>query len=70
MQAQDYAGAARIARASPGTLIRNQQTIDMFKNLPSTGGPAPMLIYFQGLMETPGAKLNELESVELCRPIL
>lgn len=46
----DYAGAANIARDAPGTLLRNQDTINVFKNLPQTGGPAPILIYFNALL--------------------
>jgi clathrin heavy chain len=50
LAASDYAGAAAIARDAPGTLLRNQETINKFKNLPSTGGPAPILIYFNALL--------------------
>lgn len=31
----DYAGAARAARDAPGTLLRNQDTINKFKSLPA-----------------------------------
>jgi clathrin heavy chain len=31
----DYAGAARVARDAPGTLLRNQETINKFKTLQS-----------------------------------
>ena len=65
----DYAGAARAARDAPGTLLRNQDTINKFKSLPAPQqGPHPSLIYFSTLLET--TKLNEIESVELCRPVL
>lgn len=50
LAASDYAGAATVARDAPGTLLRNQETINKFKNLPSTGGPAPILIYFNALL--------------------
>jgi len=50
LAASDYAGAAAVARDAPGTLLRNQETINKFKNLPSTGGPAPILIYFNALL--------------------
>jgi clathrin heavy chain len=66
--AADYAGAATIARDAPGTLLRNQDTINIFKNLPQTGGPAPILIYFNALLQT--TKLNAIESVELARPVI
>jgi len=68
LAASDYAGAAAIARDAPGTLLRNQETINKFKNLPSTGGPAPILIYFNALLQT--TKLNAIESVELARPVI
>lgn len=68
LAASDYAGAAAIARDAPGTLLRNQETINKFKNLPSTGGPAPILIYFNALLQT--TTLNAIESVELARPVI
>ena len=53
----DYAGAAKIAAGAPGTLLRNQETINKFKNLqPQSGQPQPILIYFQTLLEK--GKLN------------
>jgi clathrin heavy chain len=36
--------------------------------LQSTGGPQPILVYFSTLLET--TKLNEIESIELARPVL
>jgi clathrin heavy chain len=55
----DYAGAARIASKSPGNLIRNQDTINKFKQLPQVPGqPQALLIYFQTLLEK--GKLNKL----------
>lgn len=48
----DYANAAKIASMSPGTLLRNPETIQKFKNLPQVPGqPQPLLIYFQKLLE-------------------
>ena len=64
----DYAGAATVARDAPGTLLRNQETINKFKNLPSTGGPAPLLIYFNALLQT--TQLNAIESIELAKPVI
>lgn len=47
----DYANAAKIASMSPGTLLRNQETIQKFKGLPQTPGqPQPLLLYFQKLL--------------------
>jgi clathrin heavy chain len=65
----DYAGAARAARESPGTLLRNQDTINKFKSLPQPpNGPHPSLIYFSTLLET--SKLNEIESLVFIPPVL
>jgi len=64
----DYAGAANIAKDAPGTLLRNQETIAKFKSLPTTGGPPPILIYFNALLQS--TKLNSIESVELARPVI
>lgn len=47
----DYAGAATVAKDAPGTLLRNQETINKFRNLPQApGAPAPILIYFNALL--------------------
>ena len=48
----NYQGAAKIASQAPGTLLRNPDTINKFKNLQSQPGqPQPILIYFQTLLE-------------------
>jgi len=64
----DYAGAARVAKDAPGTLLRNQETINKLKSIPATGGPQPIIVYFSTLLET--TKLNEIETIELARPVL
>jgi clathrin heavy chain len=64
----DYAGAAKVASTAPGELLRNQETINKFKSLPTTGGPLPIMVYFSTLLQS--TKLNALESVELARPVL
>jgi clathrin heavy chain len=65
----DYANAAKIASMSPGTLLRNSETIQKFKNLPQIPGqPQPLLLYFQKLLEK--GKLTKLETMELCTPVL
>ena len=64
----DYVGAAKVAKDAPGTLLRNADTINRLKTMPSTGGPQPIMVYFSTLLET--TKLNEIESVELARPVL
>lgn len=35
---------------------------------PAGGGPQPVLVYFITLLEM--VKLNEIETMELCRPVL
>jgi len=65
----DYQNAAKIASMSPGTLLRNEQTIQKFKSLPQMPGqPQALLIYFQKLLER--GKLNKLETLELCGPVV
>lgn len=64
----DYAGSARIAASAPGDLLRNQETINKFKSMPSTGGPLPIMVYFSTLLQT--TTLNALESVELAKPVI
>lgn len=68
LAAQDYAGAASVARDAPPHLLRNMETINKFKTLPSTGGPAPLLIYFNSLLQS--TKLNAVESIELAKPVI
>ena len=70
MLTNDIQGAARVARDAPGTLIRNNDTIQKFKALPAPpGGQQPIMVYFSTLLES-GTTLNEIESVELVRPVL
>lgn len=65
----DYAGAASVAKDAPGTLLRNQDTINRLKTLPQASGqPAPILIYFNTLLQS--TKLNAQESIELARPVI
>jgi len=69
MMSGDYAGAANVAKDAPGTLLRNQDTINKFKALPqAAGGPAPILVYFNTLLQS--TKLNAQESIELARPVI
>jgi len=65
----DYKGAASVAASAPGTVLRNNETINKFKALPPQQGQVqPILVYFSTLLEK--GKLNALESVELARPVL
>jgi clathrin heavy chain len=65
----NFQEAARVAANSPGTTLRNLATIQKLQriqNLP--GAPSPLLQYFSALLDS--VKLNEIESVELCRIVL
>ena len=71
LASSDYAGAARVAKDAPGVLLRNADTINKFKALPPAPGATqqPIMLYFSTLLEG-GATLNEIESIELARPVL
>ncbi|KAA8492928.1 Clathrin heavy chain 1 [Porphyridium purpureum] len=61
--------AALVASQSPGTSVRNKQTIELFKALPQEEGQPPaLLVYFQVLLER--GKLNKLESIELAQQVI
>ncbi|KAI5123544.1 hypothetical protein M0805_006703 [Coniferiporia weirii] len=61
--------AAKIAANSPRGILRTAQTIDAFKTAPTPhGGLSPILQYFGILLEK--GELNQLESLELARPVL
>lgn len=65
----DYKGAATIAAQSPGDTLRSAATIQRFQALPAVPNqPSPLLTYFGVLLEK--GKLNKIESLELCRPVL
>lgn len=50
-------------------ILRTAQTIEAFKNAPAPpGGLSPILQYFGILLEK--GELNQLESLELARPVL
>jgi len=61
--------AARAARDAPNDLLRNVDTINLFKNAPTNPGQqAPILVYYQILMEK--GKLNAIESMEIVKPLV
>lgn len=69
LAAGNVEGAAKLAAHSPGTVLRNQSTIERFKAMPAaTGQQPPVLKYFSTLMEM--GRLNKEESVELAKPAL
>ena len=67
--AGDYEEATRVVIGSPGTVLRNKETIDKFRNLPKvSAGPHPVLKYFTNLLEA--GKLNDVETKEICSLVL
>ena len=64
----DYAGAAEVAKNSPGELLRNMETNNRLKSLPQTGQAAPILIYFNTLLKL--TQLNKVESLELAKIVI
>lgn len=68
-QQGNFKDAAKVAAESPGGALRNVQTIQKFQALPAQPNqPSPLLQYFGILLEK--GKLNKVESLELCRPVL
>lgn len=67
--AGQYDDAAKLVAKSPGTVLRNRETIEKFKSLPKPEtGPHPILKYFFILMEN--TKLNDIETKEICNMVL
>eukprot|EP00299_Pterocystis_sp_00344_P020124 c9905_g1_i1.p1 GENE.c9905_g1_i1~~c9905_g1_i1.p1 ORF type:complete len:1692 (-),score=393.52 c9905_g1_i1:99-5132(-) len=65
----NYQGAAVLAAQSPQGVLRTNETLQRFKQLPQTPpNPPPLLQYFHAVMET--VKLNKLESLELARIVV
>jgi clathrin heavy chain len=65
----DYKGAATVAAQCKSGMLRTPATIQQFKSVQGPPGqPSPILAYFSTLLEY--GKLNALESVELCRPVV
>ncbi|KAH8116430.1 clathrin heavy chain [Phellopilus nigrolimitatus] len=68
-QSGQFNEAAKIAANSPRGILRTAQTIEAFKTAPAPpGGLSPILQYFGILLEK--GELNQLESLELARPVL
>lgn len=67
--AGNYEEATNVVIGSPGSVLRNKETIDKFRGLPKDqSGPHPVLKYFTRLLEA--GKLNEIESREICTLVL
>lgn len=69
MSNSQYKEAARVVANSPGNVLRNQQTIAKFKQLPKQEGkPFPLIQYFYVLLEN--TKLSDFETKEICEVVL
>lgn len=67
LQQGDYANAAKVAASSEQ--LRTPQTIQKLKNIQAApGGISPILQYFSTLLDK--GKLNQIETIELARPVL
>ncbi|MES1909742.1 MAG: hypothetical protein MHM6MM_002439 [Cercozoa sp. M6MM] len=67
----DYNGAARLAANAPQGVLRTIDTIRRFQQAPvQPGQPSVLLSYFAMLLQKPGTKLNQVESIEFVRTIL
>ncbi|KAH0790140.1 putative clathrin heavy chain [Histomonas meleagridis] len=64
----NYVEAAHCAANSPGGSLRNMQTIQKLLSIQTMGGAPPLLQYFNELLNI--TKLNEVESIELCRIVV
>jgi clathrin heavy chain len=65
----DYKGAALVVAQCKSGVLRTPETIQQFKSVQAQPGQSsPILHYFSTLLEY--TKLNALESVELCRPVV
>ena len=62
----DVAGAAKLAAESPQ--LRTLETVQRFQQIPGPRGREPVFMYFHALLEK--GKLNQMESMELARPVL
>lgn len=69
LAAQQYQEAAKVAANSPRGFLRTPETINRFKNLPSTQGGLSFILQYFGMLLDKGA-LNQHESVELIKPVL
>eukprot|EP01132_Coremiostelium_polycephalum_P002123 gene2123-2614_t len=64
-----YKEAAKVAADSPGTILRNLQTIQRFQSIQAVPGQASPLLQYLGMLLEKG-KLNKVESLEVVRPVL
>jgi len=66
----NYSEAAKVAANAPKGILRTSETIQMFLTVKAQPGQntPPLLQYFGILLDQ--GKLNKLESLELCKPVL
>ncbi|XP_058137791.1 clathrin heavy chain 2 isoform X1 [Dasypus novemcinctus] len=64
-----YTEAAKVAASAPKGVLRTNDTIWKFQSLPAQPGQASPLLQYFGILLDQG-QLNQLESLELCRPVL
>eukprot|EP00039_Didymoeca_costata_P018242 m.332709 g.332709 ORF g.332709 m.332709 type:complete len:1698 (-) comp16994_c0_seq1:153-5246(-) len=66
-----YAEAAKVAAGAPKGVLRNQNTIQRLQQAPvQPGQQSALLQYFTILLDDPNGKLNALEAIELCKPVI
>ena len=70
-QAGNFTEAAKVAAGAPQSVLRNQETLQRLQQAPVPAGQQSALLqYFSILLEDPSGKLNALEAIELCRPVI
>jgi clathrin heavy chain len=69
--AGQFTEAAKVAAGAPQSVLRNQATLQRLQQAAVPAGQQSALLqYFSILLEDPSGKLNALEAVELCRPVI
>ena len=64
-----YTDAAKVAANAPRGVLRTPQVIQQFQQVQTQPGQtSPLLQYFGILLDA--GKLNKVETMELCRPVL
>ncbi|CBY36375.1 unnamed protein product [Oikopleura dioica] len=64
-----FTDAAKVAAKAPRGVLRTNQVIQQFQQVPTQPGQtSPLLQYFGILLDA--GKLNKVETLELCRPVL
>eukprot|EP01006_Ploeotia_vitrea_P038806 TRINITY_DN66279_c7_g9_i1.p1 TRINITY_DN66279_c7_g9~~TRINITY_DN66279_c7_g9_i1.p1 ORF type:complete len:1733 (+),score=1150.79 TRINITY_DN66279_c7_g9_i1:482-5680(+) len=69
MAGQRVQEAMQLAASSPQGVLRNMDTINRFKQLPTMPGQKSIVLQYFSMLLSKG-KLNAVESIELARPVL